>query len=126
MFRHVPIRLRAPLLIAALLLLTSPPLTAQSTGRLTGTAAQAESGEALVGAEVRVLGTSLVTLTDAQGRFFLPRVPVGRQTVEIGYLGRETQTREVTVQTGAVNQLSSACRSPPSHSRGSRSSAAAP
>lgn len=37
-------------------------------------------------------------LTDAQGRFFFPRIPAGNYTVEVGYLGREAQSQEVAIR----------------------------
>ncbi|MQA90404.1 MAG: TonB-dependent receptor [Gemmatimonas sp.] len=99
-------RASAPVLLSILLLLKgAAPLLGQSAGSLTGSVRAAETGEALVGAEVRVVGSALRTLTDVQGRFLIPRVSAGSQVVEIGYLGRETQSETVMIEAGALSQV---------------------
>lgn len=88
------------------LFVTSPSfLHAQATGRVAGTAVQAESDNPVVGARVRVVGTSIATSTDSNGRFVLVRVPTGEQTIELSHLGRQTQNASVTIREGAVAQV---------------------
>lgn len=50
-----------------------------------------ESGETLVGVTVQVAGTTIGTITDADGRFVLPNVP-SDGTLEISYVGMLPQT----------------------------------
>jgi TonB-dependent receptor len=96
-------RVMAPVLGLILALAAfAAPLSAQ-TGQITGQATQAETGTPLAGAEVHVLGTSVFATTSANGRYLIPRAPVGRQTLELRYLGRETVTEEVTVEEGEVS-----------------------
>jgi len=83
----------------------SSPLSAQASGRVAGTAVQAESGNLLVGARVRVVGTSITASTGSDGRFLLLRVPTGQQTIELTHLGRERQTQTVTVRNGEVTEV---------------------
>jgi TonB-dependent receptor len=71
-------------------------------GRVSGRVIQAGSGEALTGAQVAVSGTSIGTVTDENGRYFLPRVPAGTQTLEATYLGRSTGSRTVEVAGGQL------------------------
>jgi TonB-dependent receptor len=93
----------APLLTLLLSLAGSAlPLSAQ-TGQVTGRAVQAESSTALAGAEIRVSGTSIVARTGPNGRYLISRAPVGQQTLELSYLGRETVTQTVTVRDGEVS-----------------------
>lgn len=63
------------------------------TGTITGTVRDAETGEALPGAPVRVEGTHLVTAADLDGRFVIRDVPVGRYDVIASYAGFGTVTR---------------------------------
>lgn len=73
---------------------------------MTGRVSDAATGRSLQGAVVRALGTSAVTYTDANGRFNLPALPSGPRRLEIGYVGLDTQTREVNVPaagTGTVD-----------------------
>jgi TonB-dependent receptor len=66
-------------------------------GRVAGRVVQAETGEGLTGAQVVVAGTSIGVVTDENGRYLLPRVPAGSQTLEATYLGRSTGTASVNV-----------------------------
>lgn len=78
------------------------PAQAQSTGaaraegRVSGTVVNA-SGDFLRGAEVRVEGSDIVSVTDSDGRFTLQRVPVGTQQLSISYIGFETGHQPVEV-----------------------------
>ena len=69
-------------------------------GRVAGRVLQTETGEGLTGAQVVVSGTSIGAVTDENGRYLLPRVPAGSQTVEATYLGRATGSETVSVSAG--------------------------
>lgn len=58
-----------------------------------GTVTDAVTGYPIPGATVIIPGTSplLGTMTDANGKFELKKVPLGRQSVEISFLGYETK-----------------------------------
>jgi TonB-dependent receptor len=71
-------------------------------GRVSGRVVQAGTGEALTGAQVAVGGTSIGTVTDENGRYFLPRVPAGSRNLEATYLGRSTGSRTVDVAAGEL------------------------
>ena len=63
------------------LLLTVGPLHAQTpAGRIVGRVVDAASGAPLIGADVVVEGTSLVTATDRTGAFQIVGVPAGETT----------------------------------------------
>lgn len=64
-------------------------ITAQTTS-VTGTVISAEDGEAVIGATVLVMGTSIGTITDYNGGFSL-NVPVSADKLEVAYLGMRTQ-----------------------------------
>ncbi|MCD8167076.1 MAG: TonB-dependent receptor [Bacteroides sp.] len=57
---------------------------------LTGTVLDAESGEVLIGVNVRIKGTSEGTITDLDGKFSLS--VSGRDQIEASYIGYKTQT----------------------------------
>jgi TonB-linked SusC/RagA family outer membrane protein len=80
--------------VAALVGLASP-LAAQTpaTGQVTGVVSDSASGQPLSGAQVNVAGSTLGTQTNAEGRYTIPRVPVGTHTLQIRRLG--FQPREV-------------------------------
>ena len=60
--------------------------------RATGTVVSEEDGLPVVGATVHVKGTSVGTVTDANGKFTLNNIPATAKTVEVGFLGMETRT----------------------------------
>jgi TonB-dependent starch-binding outer membrane protein SusC len=70
---------------------------AQQTGTVVGQVVAQETMQPLQGAQVRVLGTTLGTLTNEQGRFMLTNVPQGQQTIQVVFIGFRQATRQVTV-----------------------------
>ncbi len=85
-------------LLAALVLVAAHPLP--RTGVVEGVVRDAETGEGLPGANVRVVGTALGAATDADGRFRLADVPGGAQSVQATSVGYESETAEVDVPEG--------------------------
>lgn len=70
--------------------------TQQQSGAITGKVTD-EKGEAIIGASVKVKGTSVGTVTNEEGIFHLTiNQPVSNPVIEISYLGYLTET--VTVQ----------------------------
>lgn len=63
----------------------------QSTQTIRGTIADEVSKTPLPGVTVVVRDTNLGTVTDADGNYRLDNVPVGRQTVQVTYIGYEPQ-----------------------------------
>jgi len=93
----------------ALLAALAPPTAtaaAQGTrGTLSGRVTDAISGAPVPAAQVRVLGTTLGALTDAQGRYTLRGVPVGALDVQALRVGYAEQKRPVTVAATDVTSL---------------------
>src|ERR1043166_9396749 len=71
---------------------------AQGTGAITGVITD-PNGAYVVGAQIRIAGTSLSTSTDRSGRFTVPRVPARAHRVTASYLGLEP--REASVDIGS-------------------------
>ncbi|HEV8149467.1 MAG TPA: SusC/RagA family TonB-linked outer membrane protein [Gemmatimonadales bacterium] len=86
---------RQPLLALGLLVASAGSLLAQGivSGRITDRA----DGRALVGARVLVIGTSLLTTTNAEGRYRIPNVPAGAQQVRASQIGYASATQSVAV-----------------------------
>ncbi len=103
-------------LISAASLLYSGALRAQ-TGKISGRATDAKSGEAIEGVQIHVQGTGFGAITNATGRYFIISVPPGTYTVSarrIGYSSVEESgvvvridvTRDVNFALStAANQL---------------------
>jgi TonB-dependent starch-binding outer membrane protein SusC len=91
-------------LVAALIAAAVLPTTAiaQETGTVMGLVTSQETQQPVQGAQVRVVGTNLGTLTNAQGRFVISNVPQGPQAVQVVFIGYRQVTREVTVGAAPV------------------------
>ncbi len=59
--------------------------------KVTGTVLSQEDGQPIIGAAVKVVGTSTGMLTDVNGRFNVA-LPAGKDQLEISYLGFESKT----------------------------------
>jgi TonB-linked SusC/RagA family outer membrane protein len=63
-----------------------------------------ENGEAIIGANVVVPGTSTGAITDLDGKFRL-NVPEGKATIKISYLGYEDQEIDIANKTNVIIRL---------------------
>ncbi len=90
----------------ALIILASLPLSAAPLGKLAGTIKDAETGEALPGVNVLIVGTTMGATTDLDGRYFILNVPPGTFSVKATFMGYTAITQtEVKVQTGITTEL---------------------
>ncbi|MEO1437272.1 MAG: TonB-dependent receptor [Bacteroidota bacterium] len=101
------------------LLLMIPVLGTAQTQTLKGTIIDKQSEIPLIGASVQIADVEplLGATTDLEGRFSIPNVPLGRQVVQINYLGYEpisipnvvvTSGKEVILNIGmeeSINQI---------------------
>ena len=99
-FRRFTVPVRRWMRVCFALLLTAASLGAQTptgtiSGRVTG-----ESNQPLVGAQVRLVGTGLGTLTDDNGRYTLVNVPVAQYRVRAQMLGHRPVERAISVIAG--------------------------
>ena len=92
-FSHLQILLRAVGIAFCFLI---PDLVWAQSGTLVGTVTDSQSGEPLPGASVQIIGTSLGTATNLEGRYSINAIQAGQQKVRISYIGY--QTLEVVVQ----------------------------
>ena len=99
---------RAPAAAAAALLALAAlagPVRAQDRGQITGVVRAAATQRPIVGAQVYIPGTTLGTITDAQGRYVIRNVAPGTVTVRAEIIGYRTAERSTTVAAGATAQL---------------------
>lgn len=78
------------MLLLACLVVGISLVTAQ-TQKVTGIVISEEDGQPIVGASVLVKGTSQGTITDTGGHFNLPNVPGSAKTLQVSYVGMQTQ-----------------------------------
>ena len=68
-----------------------------------------EKGEPVIGAQVKILGTQLLTVTDLNGAFTFDYMLSGKQDVQVSYVGMKTVTlpltKEMKIRMKADNQM---------------------
>ncbi len=76
------------------------PLSAQERGAIRGTVTDAQTGEAIAGAQISIRGTGIGTITNADGRYVLTNVPTGRVDLRVEYIGYAPVSRTLTIPAG--------------------------
>lgn len=79
---------------------------AQNTGAIKGSVVSS-AANALSDVNVEVKGLQIGDQTNNRGEFFLRNVPQGNYTLQISYVGYETQHLKVNVQSGETTDVSS-------------------
>ena len=91
-----------PFLIATVLLQPAPA----GMGRVTGTIVEARTGVPLAAVLVKIQSTGQQAHSDAEGRFEIPDVPAGPQTLVISLVGYGLVRRDVTITAGEAIDVS--------------------
>ena len=74
-----------------LLFLVTPFLIySGTTGKLGGTIKDAQTGEALVGANIIIEGTNFGAATNIEGEFFILNISPGKYNIKFSFIGYET------------------------------------
>ncbi|MBT7863047.1 MAG: TonB-dependent receptor [Gemmatimonadetes bacterium] len=80
-------------------------VSAEETGSVSGFVRDGSDGELLIRATVVVEGRVLGGLTNVQGYYVLPKVPVGERTLAFTYIGYAPVHRTVTITAGASARI---------------------
>ncbi|PCH78315.1 MAG: TonB-dependent receptor [Flavobacteriaceae bacterium] len=80
-------------------------MNSQSLSSVKGTVSDSDTGTAIAGVTVKVLGTTFVQKTDSEGNFVLQQVPKGQQIVQLIFDGYDTQNYPVDVLEGKQSDL---------------------
>lgn len=81
------------------------PIPQDSIALVTGRVTDAESGVGMANVEVVIEGTSLLALTDAEGRYWLTKVPPGPQVIRTRRIGYAPNRIPITVPlSGTITQ----------------------
>ncbi len=85
------------------LLFLSTSLYSQNLGRLEGFVKDVKTGDPLIGATVRVIGTELGSVTDERGYFLIENIPTQSYTVEARFLGFKSELKYNVIVRSAGN-----------------------
>lgn len=98
MTKGIPLRKQLPtgILLALIvgLLMLCPTSMAGISGKISGEVIDSESGEPIVGATVRIVGTNLATMTDIDGEYFIINLPIGKHDLSVTSVGYESMTKK--------------------------------
>jgi TonB-linked SusC/RagA family outer membrane protein len=87
------------MLLCALLVMSIGAVMAQTT-TVQGIVTSDEDGQPVIGASVMVVGTSLGAITDLDGKFTINNVPSSAKTLQVSFIGMQTQ--EVSIKPGTM------------------------
>lgn len=79
------------LVCAAILMIVAPVYGNVRTGSISGKLTDKYTKQPLAGADVTVVGTSMVTVSNTEGKFSFDKVPVGSYSIEFSYPGMVPQ-----------------------------------
>lgn len=85
----------------------------ESTGTLTGTVKDKNTGELLFGAGIKLVGTYKGQTSDLDGRFVISGIKAGDYNVKVQYIGYSTTLLTgIRVEAGGIKILRSICCRP--------------
>jgi len=85
--------------------LAAPVDLSAQTGRVEGRVLDADTGEGVEGATVRLEGTDFGAISGDDGRFLIRAVPAGAYEAVAEYLGYAPESLEVEVESGAITRI---------------------
>ena len=72
-------------------LLTPLSIYAGTTGKLSGSVKDAQTGEPLVGANILIVGTDLGAATNINGSYIILNISPGNYSVRVSFIGYESK-----------------------------------
>ena len=90
-----------------LLVLFACSFTFSQTGRISGKIIDQQTGEALIGANIIIVGTSLGAASDVNGEYLVTNLNAGQYSVKASYIGYQDMTiTNVRVTSGLTTRSS--------------------
>lgn len=89
--------------------ITISSVFAQNTGTVSGKAVDSQTGDAIIGANVLIEGTTYGAATDLDGKYIIKNVPVGNYNVVVSYLSySKTKILNIKVDEGKNSVVNAA------------------
>lgn len=85
--------------LIAIIMLMAASLFAQNTGQIAGKVTDASNGEALIGTNALITGTTLGAAVDVDGNYQIRNIPPGTYSVKFSLVGYASKTVEAVVVT---------------------------
>ena len=92
--------------ITLLFVVMGATVFAQGTGKIAGTVTDKKTGEALIGAGVKIAGTVKAVGTDSLGRYILTGLAAGKYIIEVSYVSYTSKSiTDIEVKDGATTNV---------------------
>ena len=92
--------------ITLLFVVMGATVFAQGTGKIAGTVTDKKTGEALMGAGVKIAGTVKAVGTDSLGKYVLSGLAAGKYIIEVSYVSYTTKNiTEIEVREGSTSTV---------------------
>ena len=88
-----------------LLLLSLFPSLLFAQGKLKGTVTDAQTSDALIGANIILEGTSIGAAADIEGDYYMTAIPSGEYTIKCSFIGYRPKETKVTIVEGRTVEL---------------------
>ena len=82
------------LVLVALPLVAVMSIQAGVSGKISGEVIDSQTGDPIVGATIRVVGTNMATRTDDDGEYFIINIPIGKHDLAVSSMGYEAITKK--------------------------------
>ena len=93
-------------LLTLLFVVIGATVFAQGTGKISGVVTDKKTGDKMVGASVKLTGTTKAVGTDVEGRFILSGLTTGKYAIEVSYYTYTTKgITEIEVKDGEVTSI---------------------
>lgn len=102
---YKPLQLLFMLMLAILPSVALAKGEAKTNATIMGTVKERNTSEPLMRATVRILGTSVVSVTDLEGKYHIEDVPEGEQRIEVRLQGYHAVTQTITVVANEMQTL---------------------
>ena len=91
---------RTLVFVALILALALPVTLLAANGTIVGKVTDAKTGQPLPGANVMLVGTTFGAATNTDGSYVIAKVPAGKYTVKVSFIGYKEASKQVTVPSG--------------------------
>ncbi|MFZ1289341.1 MAG: TonB-dependent receptor [Melioribacteraceae bacterium] len=85
------------LLISLIIFFVFQTEISAQTGNIKGKILDKNTSETLLGSNISIKGTSLGAASDLDGNYIVRNIPVGNYTIEVSYIGYNSQTLEINI-----------------------------
>ena len=103
--RGIPSRVGALLVLILAIAVPAPTHAQSETGTVRGKVLAATANVGVAGAQVFLAGTTIGTLTDAEGGYSLSGVPAGEQVITVRLIGYRETSKSIAVTAGETVTL---------------------